>query len=202
MRCGPCLRRQELSEGIGTALVGREKGEAKDSVVKHYRLSSAYLSLGMLLCVWSAGCGGTGPAREGQAGSVTGKVTNAGTPLEVNAPRVTVEVVFSKDEGAGKQADPNDVFRARVKEDGTFQLSRAGKAIPAGRYRIAVRQWSFSAQGDTKAEKKSAKKSSSYVEGRGTDLLGGKFDESTSPIVREITEKDRTVEIDVSKPQG
>jgi hypothetical protein len=192
-----------LSEGIGTALVGREKGEAKDSVVKCYRSFSAYLSLGMLLCLGSAGCGGTGPAREGQAGSATGKVTNAGVPLEVNAPLLTVEVVFAKDEGAGKQADPKDVYRARVKEDGTFQLSSAGKAIPPGKYRIGVRHWSFFVPtGSITPGPRPVKKGQWFVEGKGDDLLKGKFDEASSPIVREITEKDRTVDIDVSKPQG
>jgi len=171
--------------------------------VKHYRLFSAYLSLGMLLCLWSAGCGGKGLPKDGQAGSVTGKVTNAGVPLEVSVPRVTVEVVFSKDEGAGKQADPNDVYRAQVKEDGTFQLSRAGKGIPAGRYRIGVHHWSYTPQKEAvKGEKGPAKKSPSFVAGKGEDLLRGKFDESTSPIVREVSEKERVIDIDLSKPQG
>jgi hypothetical protein len=154
----------------------------------------------MLLCLGSAGCGGKGLPKDGQPGSVTGKVTNAGVPLEVNAPRVTVEVVFAKDEGAGKQADPKDVYRARVKEDGTFQLSSAGKAIPPGKYRIGVHQWSYTPQKE--AVKGAPKDTSSRAPDRGTDLLKGKFDEATSPIVREITEKDKTIEIDISKPQG
>ena len=107
-------------------------------------------------------------------------------------------MIFAKDEGPGKRPDPNNVFNAIVKADGTFTLpGRYGKGIPPGKYRVGVRQWSY-----TPPPSGGPMDPKVYRSGKGLDLLQGKYEENSSPIVREITDKDRTVDIDLSKPQG
>jgi hypothetical protein len=66
--------------------------------------------------------------------------------------------------------------------DGTSYTvpGRSGNGLPAGKYRIVVRQW------DPFPD---------------FDRLGGRFDEQNSPIIREITE-DTEINIDVSRPEG
>jgi hypothetical protein len=166
--------------------------------MKCLRLLLAFVSLGMLVCVWIAGCGKNKLPDEGVVVLVTGKLTNGGTPLEAKPPRQTVEVIFAKDEGPGKRPNPNDVHTVQVKPDGTFTMQgRYGKGIPPGKYRVGVRQWSY-----TPPPSGGRMDPKVYRSAKGLDLLGGKYEENSSPIVREITDKDKTVEIDISKPEG
>jgi hypothetical protein len=153
--------------------------------------------LGVFVCATVAGCS-SGP-REGPVVLVTGKLTNKGVPLEVKKGTGLaggVEVVFSAYTEGGKRPDPSKIFPAEVNADGSFKLGgRFGRGIPLGKYRIGVHQYE-------PVERKPGVKMPKGVSARGVDLLQGKFDDLTSPIVREITEKDTTIEIDISKPQG
>ena len=155
-----------------------------------YRVLFVYTLLGMFVCATIAGCS-SGP-KEGPVVLVTGKLTNNGVPLEVKGGGV--EVVFSEYMDAGKRPSPGRIFNANVAADGSFKLpGRFGRGIPLGKYRIGVHQWE-------PVEQKPGAKMPKGMSAKGTDLLQGKFDDTTSPIVREITEKDKTIEIDISKP--
>ena len=139
------------------------------------RLRSVF-SLGLvvgLITVTAAGCGGTsGPPRI----QVTGQVTNNGEPLKVKAMVGKVQVTFYPVVAAGQPAaDPQEAI---VKPNGDFTVPGTdGKGIVAGKYKIAVRQWE---------------------EFPNKDLLDGKFDEAKTPLIRDVTGKEKIV-IDVSK---
>ena len=127
----------------------------------------------------SVGCGGTAPAPEPVL-LLRGKVLNAGAPLVADKAKLgdyaRVEVKFIPLAGQGQE------FSAIPDQDGTFTLETAdGKNLPPGKYKVAVRQWEPYPQ---------------------TDKLGGKFDEQRSPIVVEITDPPKDVEIDIAKPSG
>ncbi len=152
--------------------------------------------LGMVVCATIAGCS-SGP-KEGPVVLVTGKLTKSGVPLEVKKGSGPggVEVVFGEYMDAGKRPSPSKTFTASVDDDGSFKLSgRFGRGIPLGKYRIGVHQWEpFQQKPGTKMPK--------GMSAKGVDLLQGQFDDLTSPIVRDITEKDKTIEIDLAKPSG
>ncbi len=94
---------------------------------------------------------------------VKGRITQAGQPLEVQGRDLglgSVQVLFYRIGDDGKQ-DTNGEG-GPVDENGYFTvLGRDGRGIPAGKYRIAVRQWD------------------PYP----TDKLQGRFDEQNSPII-------------------
>ena len=155
--------------------------------------------LGMVVCATIAGCS-SGP-KEGPVVLVNGKLTNNGVPLEVKkatgpSPGGGVDIVFSEYTEGGKRPDPSRVFTASVDADGSFKLpGRFGRGIPIGKYRIGVHQWE-------PVERKPGVMAPKGSSPKGVDLLKGKFEDNTSPIVRELAEKDRTIEIDLAKPSG
>ncbi len=140
------------------------------------RPAFAVILLAMALA--AAGCG---PPAE-KTVTVRGKVTDAGAPLVVEGRDIglgMVQIHFYRIEEAGGQS--SDPYSALVQEDGTFEIaghSRPG--IPPGKYRIAVYQWDPYPQ---------------------TDRLEGRFSETESPIVREIS-TDAELDLDLSRPEG
>ena len=148
------------------------------------------------VCATFAGCS-KGP-KEGPVALVTGKLTNNGVPLEVKKGPGGggVEIVFGEYTEGGKRPDPGKIFSASVDADGSFKLAgRFGRGIPLGKYRIGVHQWE-------PVERKPGTKMPKGVSAKGVDLLQGKFDDLTSPIVREVTDKNKTFDIDLTKPEG
>jgi hypothetical protein len=124
-----------------------------------------------------AGCGaGSGPAYNPNT-LLKGKVTKGGQPLQVNKAQMgnyaRVEVAFVPVAGG-------TAYSSEVKDDGTFEIvTTEGKAIPTGKYKIAVRQLEYQ-----------------------NDLLQGKFDEQNTPITRDITTDTKEVTIDLDNPNG
>jgi hypothetical protein len=126
-----------------------------------------------------AGCGAdTGP--EYKASTILkGKVTKGGQPLVVDKSKMgdyaRVEATFIPQAGG----TPHTVV---VQPDGTFDMvTTEGKPLPAGKYKVAVRQWQPV---------------------NSNDLLQGKFDEKNTPIVRDITADTKEVTIDLDNPNG
>jgi hypothetical protein len=157
-----------------------------------YRMLSAYLLLGVLACAWCAGCS-KGGLQEGAVVLVSGKLTNGGQPLEVK-PDGMVEVIFSPVAEKEGEAPPNKLCSAIVDAQGNFKLTgNLGKGIIPGKYRVAVYQW------ERAQLKPGEKMPKDVVKGR-RDALKQKFTEKASPIVRDITLSDKTIEIDISKP--
>lgn len=132
----------------------------------------------LLLAV--VGCGQSPP--EEKVVTVSGRVTNAGTPLAVSGRDIglgRVEIAFHRLNADGTVS--TDFESAGVDEQGNYTMrGRDGKGIKPGKYRIAVRQWDPDP----------------------TDKLEGKFSPENSPIEREVGESDTTIDIDVSKPNG
>ena len=122
-----------------------------------------------LLAIGISGCGSS-PVVEGPKATLKGKLSKGGQPLPVNTTMgdyAYVEAKFMPTAGGGAP------FNVRVGAD--------GKPPPAGKYRVAVRQWE------------------PYP---GNDKLGGAFDETRSPITVEITDPPKDLNIDLDKPQG
>lgn len=125
----------------------------------------------------AAGCAGDDDPTRLQ---ISGKVTDAGQPLEVGGRdiglgRVVVEF-YPLDASGNAAGEPLET--ASVAESGEFELI---DGIPPGRYRIAVRQWDPYPQ---------------------TDRLQGRFDPENTPIVRDLTAETDSLEIDISRPEG
>ncbi len=114
--------------------------------------------------------------------SVSGRVTNAGAPLQVSGRDIglgRVEIALHLVQPDGTVAP--EFESAAADEQGNFTVrGRDGKGIKPGKYRIVVRQWDPDP----------------------TDKLDGKFSVENSPIEREVGESDTTIEIDLSKPTG
>jgi hypothetical protein len=133
----------------------------------------------IILSLWglTVGCGGEeGPPRL----AISGKLTNAGQPLEVagrdiGLGRVVVEF-YPLDASGEPSLEPLET--ATVAANGEFNLV---DGIPPGKYRIAVHQWDPYPQ---------------------TDRLESRFDRESSPIVRDLTSETDSLEIDVSRPEG
>ena len=144
-----------------------------------YQSQFALWSLSALLTVVASGCGGS-PVVEGPKATLKGKVTKGGQPLPVNTSMgdyAYVQAIFTPTTATGGAP-----FNVRVGADGSFTVENAdGKPPPAGKYRVAVRQWEPFPQ---------------------TDKLGGAFDEKKSPIIVEITDPPQDLNIDLDKPQG
>lgn len=109
-----------------------------------------------------------------------GKLTKSGQPVTVNNAQMgdyaRVEVLFLRE---GTQDTP---IALRVGPDGTFALATDdGNPLPAGKYRVGVRQWE------------------PYPS---NDLLQGKFDVAKTPIRVELTNEKKDIVIDIDKPQG
>jgi hypothetical protein len=136
-----------------------------------------WLPLLALVCAVVSGCGG----QHGDEVTVRGKVTNGGEPLRVNGRELGlgyVEVHFYHIREDGSiDPDPAD---AGVEESGEFSVrGRDGRGIPAGKYRITVRQLDPAPD---------------------NDKLGGRFNLQNSRIVREVAGEE--ILIDVSRPEG
>lgn len=113
------------------------------------------------------GCGGGGGVIP------RGKVTKGGQPLKVSE-KGMVQVRLFPAEGTVETT-----YSGQVAADGTFQVKGSdGKAIPAGKYKIAVFQLD------------------PYPT---TDLLKGQFDEKKTTIVRDVSGSQEIV-IDLDKP--
>jgi len=135
------------------------------------------LAIVVLLTFGMSGCGSS-PVVEAPKATLKGKVTKGGQPLAVNTTMgdyAYVQAIFTPAAGGAP-------FNVRVGADGSFTVENAeGKPPPAGKYRVAVRQWDPYPQ---------------------ADKLGGAFDEKRSPIVVEITDPPKDLNIDLDKPQG
>jgi hypothetical protein len=108
-------------------------------------------------------------------GGVTprGKVTKGGQPIKVSD-KGMVQVRLIPAEGTA-----GTVYNANVGADGSFEVKGPdGKPIPAGKYKIAVLAM------DPYPTK---------------DLLGGKFSEDKTTIVRDVSGA-QSLDIDVDKP--
>ncbi len=152
--------------------------------------------LGAFVCATVAGC--SSGQKEGPVVLVTGKLTNNGVPLEVKKGPGGggVEIVFSEFVEGKNRPSLDKVFSTSVDANGAFKFGgRFGKGIPPGKYRVGVHQWE-------PVQRQPGEKMPKGASSKGTDLLEGKFDNLTSPIVREVTEKARTIDIDIAKPEG
>ena len=159
------------------------------------RSSYAYLLLGAIVGACCAGCPGS-TLKEGPVVLITGKLTNAGQPLELK-PDGQIEVIFTPyRDKESKEVVTSEAFPADVNAQGDFKMTgRLGKGIPVGKYRIAVRQW------ERVQIKPGQKPDPEVFKGR-KDSLKQKFSETASTIVRDITTKDTAITIDISKPEG
>lgn len=131
------------------------------------------LSVAFLIAI-TVGCNGepSGPPRI----QVQGEVTNNGEPLKVRPMVGKVQVTFYPVTEAGQP--PGDPKEAVVQPNGEFKVPGIdGNGIPAGKYKIAVRQWE---------------------EFPNKDVLKGKFDQKNTTIVRDITGQEDVI-IDVGK---
>jgi hypothetical protein len=126
---------------------------------------------------------GCSSAPQEKVSAVRGRLTNAGTPLQVAGKEAGVgriEINFHLLNGDGVASEAFE--SASPDEQGNYKLrGRDGRGIKPGKYRIAIRQWD------------------PYP---GTDKLGGKFSFENSKIVREVGETETTIDLDVSKPEG
>jgi hypothetical protein len=109
-----------------------------------------------------------------------GKVTKGGQPIPLNKAQfrdyAKVEIVFISEK------DPNHKVSVDAEPDGTFVLAaEAGDPLPPGKYRVAINQWEPYPRKNT---------------------LEGKFDAKNTPIVVEITNPPKDIDIDIDKPQG
>jgi hypothetical protein len=124
-----------------------------------------------------AGCPGE-TVVQGPATTMKGKITKGGQPLPLNTSLggyAYVEVSLTPTSGGVP-------YITRAAADGSFAIDTAdGKPPPAGKYRVGVRQWEPYPQ---------------------TDKLGGAFDDKRSPIVVDITDPPKDLNIDLDKPQG
>lgn len=114
--------------------------------------------------------------------TVSGRVTNAGAPLEVAGRDVglgRVEIAFHRIEADGTVS--TEFESAAADEEGRYRVrGRDGQGVKPGKYRIAVRQWDPDP----------------------TDKLQGKFSVENSQIEREVGESETVIDIDVSRPTG
>jgi hypothetical protein len=144
--------------------------------VKH-QLQLGFCIGAALLAIVVSGCP-SAPVVEAPKATIKGKLTKGGQPLPVNASMGDYafnQVIFIPAGGGSS-------FNAKVQADGSFTIETAdGKPPPAGKYRVAVRQWEPSPT---------------------TDKLGGQFDEQRTKITVEITDPPKDLEIDLDKPQG
>jgi len=130
-------------------------------------LSSARTpGIAFLVCLLAIGCG------DGGRVTVKGKVTKGGQPLKVSEKGMVQLRLVSQ--GADKAT-----HTAKVEPDGSFTVKGAdGKAIPQGKYKVAVVA------------------TDPYPTGK--DVLDGKFSEDKTPITRDVT--GQSLDIDLDKP--
>lgn len=129
------------------------------------------------LIVFLVGCGESVPKDNSVA--VSGKLTSGGQPLRVEMAASGagwVELRFYSLDGSGNMGET--YYISRVADDGAFKvLGPSDHGLPPGKYKVIVRQWDPFPS---------------------TDKLDGKFDETHSTIVREITGP-TTIELDIAK---
>jgi hypothetical protein len=131
------------------------------------------------MCLALAGCGSSGPDVEIKT-VLTGKILKGGQPLVVNSAEyggyAHVEVILIQDVSGGKS------YTATAAEDGSFQVDVFdGEPILPGNYRVAVHQWNTAPD---------------------VDVLQGKYSESNTPVVVEVTASDEPLVIDLDQPTG
>lgn len=138
---------------------------------------TALAGAGVAAMVALAGCA-RGP-REEPSFTVSGRIVDGGKPLPLDpvmaasqAASVTLRFLRL---GPGDVPDHSTTGFAAA--DGAFTVPK----VRPGRYRIAVTHFNGRQPGD---------------------LLGGRFDERKSPIVREFTAATSDVAIDLAKPEG
>lgn len=147
---------------------------ASDSVSPKLSLLTLLCGAGLLLI---SGCGGG----SSDAHPVTGKVHNGADLLKVANAEIgvgKVEVIFYRVNDAGK-ADESDPMSA-IADPATGEFSPGGPAgdgLPAGTYKVAVRQWD------------------PYPS---VDQLKGKFDAAHTPIEL-VVDGTKTIDIDLSQ---
>jgi hypothetical protein len=144
--------------------------------VKH-QLQLGLCAGAALLAILASGCN-SAPVVEAPKPVVKGKLTKGGQPLPLNTSMGDYafnQVIFLPASGGAS-------FNSKVQADGSFTIETAdGKPPPAGKYRVAVRQWEPSPS---------------------NDKLGGQFDEQRTTITVEITDPPKDLQIDLDKPQG
>ena len=135
------------------------------------------LFVGLSLLVLLAGCGGPKNPEVKPGIVIKGKVLKGGQPLVVPNQDIgvgVIEVMLSP-----VDAKPgSEIQTANAKKDGTFELVRAGKGVPAGKYKLAVYQ---------------------RDQGIESDQLQGAFSKETTPITIDVPEAKtgQTIELDV-----
>lgn len=127
---------------------------------------------GLLLLVLSLGTGGCG----GGLVKPSGKILKDGQPFTLSDKGMFIVTLLA--EGGGK------FYPADTKRDGTFVISGAG--MPSGKYKIAIEAMDPYPGLDPK--------------NKGKDLLGGRFNQINTPILRDITSSE--IQIDVGKAGG
>jgi hypothetical protein len=137
-------------------------------------------SLGALLCMAMAGCGGGE-----KLVTVTGKVLQDGQAVSIEGYEEAAECLsvafIPLDEGGNRKAGARS-YSQDVQEDGSFEiLGDMGDGIPVGKYRVAVSR--VSEAGEEEGE---------------DDLWKGKFGPESSPFVFDINGS-HDVEIDIAK---
>jgi hypothetical protein len=125
---------------------------------------------------------------------VRGKVVQDGKPVAVENYKQgynSLEVEFFAVEPSG-ELKPSPGGKAYVDQDGSFTvIGEKGQGLRAGKYRVAVRHIDrmMSTAGGKKPDPK----------GR-SDAWAGKFDETRSPFVFDISGARSDIEIDLAKP--
>jgi hypothetical protein len=109
---------------------------------------------------------------------------------------VAAEAIKDPSSGTVLAAE-GEPFPADIRpDDGTFRVpGREGRGIPPGKYRVTV----YLRQREAPANAPSRPGGAKFD--RDKDLLGGRFDATKSPIVREITDS-TALTIDLDKPTG
>ncbi|MDC0934910.1 carboxypeptidase-like regulatory domain-containing protein [Pirellulales bacterium] len=130
--------------------------------------------LSAVALVLVAGCGGE--PKDPNRVYVTGRVTSAGTPLQVEGYDVrigAVRVALHAIKNGKTEESPADETAAD--EEGNFKF-RLG--VPPGEYRIVVEQWDPHPS---------------------VEKLRGTFNQYRSPIVRTISQEKSVLEIDIAE---
>jgi hypothetical protein len=131
--------------------------------------------LGLVFAMAILGCKGEPPPK-GVSIVLTGKLTRGGQPFSAGAPSAS----YARVEVRLISATGSILCSANVAADGTFQVvTPNGAPVPPGKYRVAVFKWNQMGN---------------------QDELGGKYDETNSPITREIKGDQKVLEIDLDKP--
>jgi hypothetical protein len=139
-------------------------------------------SLGALLCMTVAGCGGGE-----KLVTVTGKVVQDGQPISIEnymEGYECLDVTFIPIDDQGNQKEDASSYSQDAQEDGSFEIrGDMGDGIPVGRYRVTVARLSDTGEGSPE------------------DIWKGKFGPENSPFVFDINGS-HDVLIDLAKAEG